>query len=244
MKKFLIVKSIIRKKESTEIFNHFINVCKHIAPRVFKEKKYSNFSDKKLCIDLIKLKKNNRKALSNIYNTMQISNEILKLGYKKKIQDIASKYLKIKKENFALRNTQFRIDLPFDNENTYGWHQDNAYYRYNIKAKNSIVLWIPLINVNKENGTLIIMPNSYNCDSSFSSKKIIKKTKFSSEQILVKKQYLKKFGKELSVALNKNDALISTAGIFHKSGINKSNICRFTLIVRFNNIFSDDFIYA
>jgi hypothetical protein len=53
MKKFLIVKNIIQKKDSNEIFDHFIKVCKHIAPEVFKKKNYSNFFDEELCTDLI-----------------------------------------------------------------------------------------------------------------------------------------------------------------------------------------------
>ena len=243
MKKFEIIKNVIDKKTNNLIFKHFIQVCKHISPKVFKNNKCLKFADANLCKKLTKLRKKNRKAFSNIYNTMQISNEILKVGYNEKIQSLAARYLNISKSNFALRNVQFRIDLPKENQNTYGWHQDNAYYKYNTLAKNGVIFWIPLVNANLNNGTLIIKPDSFNCDISCSSKKGFKKNLFSSEQILVKPNILKKFGKEISVDVNQNDGLITTAGIFHKSGINNSDHVRFSLIVRFNNIFSNDFIY-
>ena len=243
MKKFEIVKNIIQTKDNDNIFKHFLNVCRHLSPKFFKKKKFINFSDESLCETLIDLKKNNREVFSNIYKTMQISNEILKIAYINKVQKIAGNFLKFPIKNFSTRNAQFRMDLPFDKENSYGWHQDNAYYNYNVSAKNGVVLWIPLVNTNKSNGTLIIKPDSYNCDTSASSKKIKKKNKFSSDQILVKENILKKFKYEKSVNINKNNALVTTAGIFHRSGINTSKVCRFVLVVRFNNIFSKDFIY-
>ena len=231
-------------KDNNNIFQHFINVCRHISPKYFGRKKFLNFSDESLCKTLVNLKKNDREVFSNIYKTMQISNQILKVAYIKKVQKIASNYLKFSINNFATRNTQFRMDLPFDKENTYGWHQDNAYYNYNTSAKNGTVLWIPLVNANRSNGTLIIKPDSFNCDTSASSNKVTKKkNKFSSDQILVRENILKKFKNEKSVNVKKNNALVTSAGIFHRSGINNSKICRFVLVVRYNNIFSKDFIY-
>ena len=133
------------------------------------------------------------------------------------------------------------MDPPNDQRNIYGWHQDNAYYDYNIESKNGAVLWIPLISTNQKNGTLVVKLGSENNSTNCSSR-IKSKSKFKSEQILVKPRILKKY-KSKHVDVNKNNALVIHAGTFHKSGNNTSNKVRFSIIVRFNKIFSKDFIY-
>ena len=85
----------------------------------------------------------NKKLFSNIYKTLQISNELQKIIVLDKLNKIASNFLKIDKKYLTVRNAQLRIDPPNDQRNTYGWHQDNAYYDYNIGSKNGAVLWIP-----------------------------------------------------------------------------------------------------
>ena len=91
-----------------------------------------------------------------------------------------------------MRSAQLRIDPPNDQRNTYGWHQDNAYYDYNIESKNGAVLWIPLITTNQKNGTLVVKLGSENNSTSCSSK-TKSRSKFKSEQILVKPRILKKY---------------------------------------------------
>ena len=95
------------------------------------------------------------------------------------------------------------------------------------------------MDTNEKNGTLMIKPgsqnSSYNC-----SARVNKGDRYHSEQILVKKKYLKRY-KSVSVNVKKNSALATYCGIFHKSGINSSDHIRFTIIVRYNNQFSKDF---
>ena len=57
MKKFEIIKNVIDKKTNNLIFKHFIQVCKHISPKVFKNNKCLKFADANLCKKLIKLRK-------------------------------------------------------------------------------------------------------------------------------------------------------------------------------------------
>ena len=68
------------------------------------------------------------------------------------------KFLQIDEEKLGVRGVQFRIDVPNDKRNIYGWHQDNAYDNFNTNSKNGVIFWIPLMNTNKNNGTLIIKP--------------------------------------------------------------------------------------
>ena len=158
-----------------------------------------------------------------------------------KLSLIASNFLDIKEKFLSVRNAQLRIDPPKDKRNTYGWHQDNAYYDYNIESKNGAVLWIPLIDTNKKNGTLVVKMGSENSNI-LCSKKFKNKSEFNSEQILVKPHILNKY-LDKHVDMKKNDALVIHGGTFHRSGQNDSKNVRFSIIVRFNKIFSRDFIY-
>ena len=237
---YKIYKKAFSVKSSKSLFKHFINVCNFFSPEDFDKKNFNGWDDKNLASVLVKIRKN-KKLFSNIYKTLQISNELQKIIVLNKLQNIASDFLKVDPKYLTVRNAQLRIDPPKDNRNVYGWHQDNAYYDYNIESKNGVVLWIPLINTNQKNGTLVVKLGSENNSISCSSK-VKSKSKFKSEQILVKPQILKKY-KSKHVNVAKNNALVIHAGTFHKSGNNTSNKVRFSIIVRFNNIFSKDFIY-
>ena len=52
-----------------------------------------------------------------------------------KLHNIASKFSKIDSKYLTVRSAQLRIDPPNDQRNIYGWHQDNAYYDYNIEVE-------------------------------------------------------------------------------------------------------------
>ena len=237
---YKIYKKSLSINSSNSLFKHFIKVCSFFSPKDFEKKNFRNWDDKNLAEILVKIRKN-KKLLSNSYKTLQISNELQKIIVLNKLQNIASDFLKIDSKYLTVRNAQLRIDPPNDQRNVYGWHQDNAYYDYNIQSKNGAVLWIPLISTNKKNGTLVVKLGSEN-NSIHCSSRIKSKSKFKSEQILVKPEILKRY-KSKHVDVNKNDALVIHAGTFHKSGNNTSNKVRFSIIVRFNNIFSKDFIY-
>ena len=182
---------------------------------------------------------NYKERFGAMYDSIQISNQFKKIIFNCNLDLIAQKFLKTSCDNFNVRDMQLRMDFPNDTRNSYGWHQDNAYDQYNLSSKNGAVLWIPLIKTTKKNGTLIVKVGSEN--SSFKcSKKISKSTKFTSEQILVEKKFLKKY-RSKSVDCPKNAALTTYCGVFHKSGNNTSNVIRFTIVVRYNNQFSKDF---
>ena len=150
-----------------------------------------------------------------MYDSVQISNEFQKILFNNNLDLIAEKFLKIKRDNLLVRGMQLRMDFPNDTRNSYSWHQDNAYDRYNLYSKNGVVLWLPLVDTNKQNGTLLIKPgsqnSSYNC-----SARVDKGDRYNSEQILVKKKYLRKYKTE-SVDVKKNSSLATYFWIFPKN---------------------------
>ena len=163
---------------------------------------------------MIIFRTNYKERFSAMYDSIGISNQFKKIIFNCNLDLIAQKFLKTSCNNFNVRDMQLRMDFPNNTRNSYGWHQDNAYDEYNLSSKNGAVLWIPLIKTTKKNGTLIVKVGSEN--SSFKcSKKISKGTKFTSEQILVEKKFLKKY-RSKSVDCPKNAALTTYCGIFHK----------------------------
>ncbi len=242
MSSYKIYKKTISVNSSKFLFKHLLSICNFYKPNTFKSFKiYKNlWNDESFTKKMIGLRKN-KKLFSSIYDTMQLSNELYSIAYKNNFNSIASKFLSVPASNLMLRSVQFRMDFPDDSRNSYGWHQDNAYDKYNLLSKNGVVLWIPLVDTNVNNGTLIIKPGSEN--STFKcSKKVFSGNKYKSEQILVMKKYLKKY-KSKSINVKKNNCLTTFCGLFHKSGVNTSNHIRFTIIARLNNMLSKDFLF-
>lgn len=241
-KSYLKIDNAISVNSSKKLFKYFIKLINFYEPNFNRNNiKFSGWEDEKFNNLLIDLRKKDKKKFSSIYDTMKLSNVLNCLPYENKLQKIASKFLDLDEDKLGVRGIQFRIDVPNDKRNIYGWHQDNAYDNFNINSKNGVIFWIPLINTNKKNGTLIIKPGSEFSNSNCSHIKS-KTSKFKSQQILVKKIFLEKY-KDKHVSVKRRQALLTYSGIFHKSGKNISNKIRFTIIMRYNNIFSKDFIY-
>ena len=49
-----------------------------------------------------------------------------------------------------------RLDPPNDDRNTLAWHQDSSYYRQNNSGKNGLVVWSPIIKLEKKYGNIRI----------------------------------------------------------------------------------------
>lgn len=239
---YKIYKKSISNSSSNNLFKNLLSICKFYKPKIFKS--YQNYPkkwiDKEFISGMVLLRKNKR-LFSSIYDTMRLSNELKKIPFHNNLHKIASNFLKVDERNLMMRSIQLRMDFPHDTRNSYGWHQDNAYDRYNLQSKNGAILWIPLIDTNKKNGTLMIKPGSQNSTYKC-SRKVSSGNKYKSEQILVQKKYLRKY-KSKSIDVKKNQCLTTFNGMFHKSGLNISNEIRFTIIVRFNNMLCKDFLF-
>ena len=98
-------------------------------------------------------------------------------------------------------------------------------------SKDSIVVWIPLMDVKKENGALRIVPFSHQ-EGSIMSGQI---DGFGT---------VSKYGEEdyIDVEMNKGDILIFSSFLVHQSGVMTSNKIRWSCSFRYNNIKEKDFI--
>ena len=238
-KGYEIFKNKISSRSNRDLFNALNSFCKFYSPGLFRKKYRKKWLDAEFSNDLIYLRKKNKKVFAAIYDSLARSSLLYNLCYTNDLHKLAAKILKTNDKHLGIRDPKLRMDVPKDKRNSYGWHQDSAYSNLHEDPKNELVFWIPLINTNAKNGTLIIKPKSHEIYGNISYLKR-KDGKFMSQQYIIKNRYLKKF-KSKSVNVLANSALVTFANLFHKSGVNSSKKVRFTLLVRFYKILSKDF---
>ena len=241
MNSYKIYSNCINGKASNNFFKFVLSVIESYETNFCQDKKFLGWDDLYFNKKLIELRKNKKEVFSAIYNSILVSNYLQKIPFENNLYKIASNFLKLDDSKLTMRGVTFRMDPPNDTRNSYGWHQDSAYDKFNVNSENGAILWVPLVNTSKNNGTLIIKPGSEYSDL-YCSELSKQGTKYRSQQILVKDKYLKKY-KNKHISVKKNDALTTYNGVFHKSGTNSSNKFRFTIITRYSNLFSEDFIF-
>tara|TARA_B100000787_G_C16187073_1_gene295299 strand:- start:1318 stop:2073 length:756 start_codon:yes stop_codon:yes gene_type:complete len=238
-KGYSLVKNSISQSSIDKFFKSFLKICKFYAPEYFKEKDYSNFECSKLNRDLIILREKNALKFSSIYEAIWSANFLSNFYTSNNLAKIAAKFLNVKPDELCLRSPGFRMDVPHDTRNIYGWHQDSAYDKLNEIPSNGALVWCPLINTNFKNGTILLKPGSQ-CEDNVSTMKK-KGEDLVTKQIIVPNKFLKKY-KTLSLSVKKNNCAVMNANVFHKSGYNSSNKVRFTFVVRFNKILTKDYL--
>lgn len=237
---YSVVANSVSQSSIDKFFKSFLKICKFYAPNYFKEKNYKNLECPKFNRDLIYLRKQNKIMFSAIYDTLRNANFIHNFYSANFFDEIAADFLNVKKDELCMRSPGFRIDVPHDKRNVYGWHQDSAYDKLNSIPSNGALVWCPLINTNFRNGTIQLKPGSQ-IEKNVSYQKSRGK-KLITKQILVADEYLEKY-KTKSLSVKKKSCAVMYANVFHKSGENISNKVRFTFVVRFNKLLSKDYLY-
>ena len=242
---YLNFSNVSKDDQRKKLLHAFVKVCKFYAPNDFK-KKIISWESQYLHDSLITLRKKNPIIFSAIYDSMLNSYALSQFIVSSRFDTLAQKMLKVNLNELYKHGMMLRMDCPNDNRNTYGWHQDSAYDKLSSSGDNGCVFWAPLINTNKENGSIILMPKSQyekNADADIGKRNSKLKTKkLSSKQILVDTKLIKKYEeKQMNVKVGETVSFYS--GLLHKSGQNSSKKIRFTVLVRYNHINSKDFAF-
>ena len=164
---FLIKRKYLPQKLRNNFFDTFFEICKTYGKKYFTENKIKNWNSSSLNAGLISMRKKNPKIFSKIYDVIQKTSAINKIIYFGKLDIISSKLLKNKKDTICEINRILRMDPPNDSKNSLKWHEDGC---YNNKVNDSVVAWCPMIDVNENNGTVIIMLKSHNSGNIIRSK--------------------------------------------------------------------------
>jgi hypothetical protein len=126
-----------------------------------------------------------------------------------------------------------RIDLPNEDKYLFDWHQD---YPYVLDSLDGIVFWVPLQDVDQENGWLSLAVGSHQLgllklvvsDPNNRANNRTKSMRIADPSIV--DRYTK-----VQVPLKSGDALVFNTLLVHASGANRSARARCTLQFRYGN---------
>lgn len=182
------------------------------------------------------LYKNHPKIAGSIYDTINMSIHAKQIFDNDLLLNQIAQLLKIDSRDLLINNVQFFIK-PKGTEHYLGWHQDSSYFE-DFNSDNSLVCWIPLVDVNKDNGAIWTIPSShksgklnYNTNEKGNHKNIewdkrgltyIDKEKFDES-------------KAVQLEVKKGEVAFFDFNLIHKSGLQISENVRYTVLARFGS---------
>lgn len=124
----------------------------------------------------------------------------------------------------VMRKIPFRIDAPLETTQFAVWHQDQFYVRGNLDI---VTAWIPLQDTEFIHGCLAVMPGSHRLGPLPHDVQVLGKRHFPSGI----------FGREIRlVELRGGDALVFHSCLLHSSGLNFSDVIRFSVQPRYSRL--------
>lgn len=195
----------------------------------YSKNKIDNLSNLQEVISLINDKENNNEFTSQIYEMLPSLPLVYGLGSHSAFIDICFKA----GLNMPVVGTtpNMRIDRPKSNYFNTPWHED---YWYSFYSKNSITMWIPFCNLNKDMGLLKIIPGSHKFSNKFKSFPDGHEPFQPVDPIDEKKA--------IDIEVPFGSILIFNQKLLHKSGVNNSDKCRITMQLRYNDQAQSDVI--
>jgi len=240
---YLKITNIVGKKQIEIIGKTILLLGKKYSKSYFDNIYSENvFDDKKFHNAVIKLKEKNPRIFGAIYDSLQCSVALQSILMNEKILKIISTLSGEAPQNHSLFHSLIRMDVPEDSINKLSWHQDFVSSEKVMDHPNGIVAWIPLVNVNYENGSIEICPKSHT--DSNAKNMIVKKRNTgtnTSEYLDVPKSIIDKYPSR-TIKAEVGDIVIMSMTILHQSGINASNLIRFTALGRYYPMNVEDFL--
>tara|TARA_B100000780_G_scaffold116643_1_gene81771 strand:+ start:301 stop:1062 length:762 start_codon:yes stop_codon:yes gene_type:complete len=209
---------------SSEVFDTFLEFENSSSDRAVKSDKFD------------KLYKSNKPKWLVNYDVVRYLPQVYQIAFSEDILD-AVKQFGIKRPIFSASIIPLRIDMPFDEQFAFPWHQDFA---YNLGSENSVTVWIPLQDTQRENGALEVIEGDYL--SYNREKRLLKST---DDNGVLEADTLHDLMSDPSsehkiVPVDVGEILIFSQFLVHRSGKNISKFPRMSLQVRFSDL-SDQF---
>jgi hypothetical protein len=220
---YVIIKAKAMPKIKNSVKMKLINKVSLLLKKL-KLKKIENKNFDEIMMDIYKIDQRKKvNILKSLYEIFPSEPIFYSLATCKDFLNI-SKNLGVKYPLIGT-GTQIRFDRPNDKKFKTLKHQD---FWYSFLSHNAITIWFNLTEVSDKDGALIIYVNSH--------KKgylnFINKKKATFEI----KNYLQ--SKEKKIFLKKDEILVFSQFLVHKSGINSSNKPRVSIQLRYNDLFS------
>ena len=224
---YVILKNYVSKKEINKIFNQ-INDLTNIS----LNEKISLKNNKDLDLKYLKLKNKSPKLKSHIYDLSKYCDSLVEIASSKKFLDISK--LLLKSKTVFIDTPQVRVDHPKEKTNL-PQHQE-----LNQISKDVITFWVPLVDINKNNGGIYFRPKTHELGHVKYKDYHLSATAAGQKRVkilnkLFNKKENKKY-KSISPKLNAGDVVIFHSFIFHGTKPNRSNKVRWVYIARHNSI--------
>lgn len=196
---------------------------------------------------LILLRDTHPLHMQRTIDRIKCSASLYQLIYSKNIIEIAQRIFGIdNSDHVGLSHPNFRADLPhiFDAEErkfSLPWHQESKYYTTQASALSSVVFWIPLFDCGPEDGCLELLVGSHKQGNVEHKSYFVDETNNQHFRFEVSDEITKRFPLE-SRPLKAGEVLTNHFQTIHRSGINRSNSVRYTVLIRASNLFCSGYI--
>ena len=240
---YLKIKNAIDYEQINDLGKTILLLCRKYAGDDFHEISEKNvFNNEHFHDCIIKLKAEKPSIFGAIYDSIQCSVSLQSILLNKETLDIVSCITGQPSKFHSLFHSIVRMDVPNDKKNRLSWHQDFMSSEKVIDHHDGLVLWIPLVKVNSENGSIVICPTSHN-DSNTKNMTVKKRDDHtnSSEYIDIPTSIIDRY-KPMTIVADPGEVVIMSMTLLHQSGINASNLVRFTALGRYYPMTSEDFL--
>ena len=118
-----------------------------------------------------------------------------------------------------------RVKLPESEETRFPWHQDTQYYGNPTQHLHVISVWIPLVDVDEQNGCLQLLAGSHRWGLLGGAR--------DSERVVRMFEDVEQRGKPVVLPMRRGDLLAFTNMTCHASTLNQSNEMRWSVDLRY-----------
>ena len=118
-----------------------------------------------------------------------------------------------------------RLKLPQNQGTVFPWHQDSQYYGQMTQHLHVVSLWVPLVEVNEDNGCLYIIPGSHNWS-------LLKGQREEDNKVHTLEE-VEQRGTPVALPMKKGDILLFSNLTCHASKLNTSSNVRWSVDLRY-----------
>ena len=118
-----------------------------------------------------------------------------------------------------------RLKLPQNKGTVFPWHQDSQYYGQATQHLHVVSLWVPLVEVNEDNGCLYIIPGSHNWS-------LLKGQREEGNKVHTLEE-VEQRGTPVALPMKKGDILLFSNLTCHASKLNTSSSVRWSVDLRY-----------
>jgi len=229
---YLVMRNFFDIAELNEIFSEVKSIFKIVIEKELNIKGLNVDDQEDFDLKMFALFKKNNALFINTGKHAQHTFHLWNLASSKKINDLL-KALKLDLPTLSVRPSMFFNSKFLDNVGHYwklGSHQD---WKSSQGSIDSVTLWYPYLNCNKNLGALEVVPGSHKRGLlPFEDQGYYGKLK---DGIVEDKDFV-------SVEMNKSDLLLFNSFLIHRSGENITKQIRWSSQLRYNNFSESTFL--